>query len=221
MGLTIHYTLRAERMTIAQVRKKLLRLWDYARSLDFSVGELLELPRQGEPFCDGEHAVKLAGDQWLFVRPERGAAFRVDPGRGSESATFGLARYPAKVRAERRMVSTGISGWSWQAFCKTQYASDPRHGGLENFLRCHLGVVALLDAAATLGLSPQVTDEGGYWEKRDRQALAQELGQWNECIAAFGGALKDAHGDVQSPIFSFPNFEPLEARGQRHLRRRR
>ena len=220
MGLTIHYTLRAKRLTIAQVRKKLLQLADYARSLDFSVSELIELPRDGEPFCDGEQAVKLAGDEWVFVPPQRGGAICVDPGRGCESATLGMAQYSAKIRHRTRLHPTGLSGWSWQAFCKTQYASNPRHGGLDNFLRCHLGVVALLDAAAQLGLSPDVKDEGGYWEHRDPQALTVELAQWNECVAALGGALKDVHGDVQGPIFAFPNFEPLEARGQRHLPRK-
>jgi hypothetical protein len=157
MGLTIHYTLSAERLTIPQVPGKLLQLAEYAQSLGFSVSELMDLPQDGEPFCDGEQAVKLPGDEWVFVPPQRGAAIRVDPGPGCESATFGLARYPAKVRVGKRMIATGLAGWSWQAFCKTQYASDPRHGGLENFLRCHLGVVALLD----LPVHPRAVDGAG------------------------------------------------------------
>ena len=70
-----------------------------------------------------------------------------------------------------------LKGWSWLSFCKTHYASDPRCGGLPNFLRCHLGVVALLDEAKNLGIL----------------------------------------GTVEAPIAAYPNFEHLEAEGQRLL----
>ena len=49
------------------------------------------------------------------------------------------------------------------------------------------------------------------------KALVQEIGSWNEMIAAFGGELKDLLGGgplgVQSPITQFLNFEQLEAAG--------
>ncbi|HQU45826.1 MAG TPA: hypothetical protein PK867_23630 [Pirellulales bacterium] len=88
---------------------------------------------------------------------------------------------------ELRTVPTRLAGWRWGSFCKTQYASDPKHGGPANFLRCHISLVALL-----------------------------EVGHWNELIAAALGALKDAFGpSLAAPIFSCRDFERFEIRGRR------
>lgn len=79
----------------------------------------------------------------------------------------------------------------------------------------------MLDKARELGCLERVCDEGEFWEKRDLQALVQEIGSWNEMIAAFGGKLKDLVGDgllrIQSAISGYPNFEHLEAAGQDKL----
>lgn len=100
------------------------------------------------------------------------------------------------------------------------YASDPRAGGIENFLRCHLSVVRMLDYAKELGILAGVSDESDYFEKRDIQALARCIGEWNQLIAAFAGQLKDQLGDgVVAPITQFPNFEQLEAKGNDQQRR--
>jgi len=151
------------------------------------------------------------------------------PGAGSEPANFGLCRYPAQIEVEgqeayvpgegfvrpKRRVRTGLTGWQWSSFCKTQYASDPNCGGMQNFLRCHLAVIKLLDRAKELGILAGVSDEGEFWDKRDIPALAREVGDWNEAIAAFAGQMKDWLGDdVQSAITAFPNFEHLEAKGR-------
>jgi hypothetical protein len=118
-------------------------------------------------------------------------------------------------------VRTGLSGWSWAAFCKTQYASNPTAGGVEHFLTCHLSVVRLLDAARDLGILGEVWDEGGYWESRDVKALAETVGQWNAMIAGFVGRMKDLMGgsgggsDVEAPITGYPDYEHLEADGRR------
>ena len=127
--------------------------------------------------------------------------------------------YPATVPThDGGKVRTGLSGWSWQSFCKTQYASNPDCGGVENFLRCHLSVVRLLDHARDLGVLGEVSDEGDYWERRDVKALVEEVGEWNAMIAGFVGGMKDLMGGgkgVQSAITQFPNFEHLEAEGRR------
>jgi hypothetical protein len=79
----------------------------------------------------------------------------------------------------------------------------------------------MLDKAKELGCLAEVNDEGDYWQKRDLQTLVQEIGSWNEMIAALGGRLKDLVGDgplgVESPITQFRNFERLEAAGQKQL----
>jgi len=163
------------------------------------------------------------------VAPSHVIAFETVPGPGSEPANFGLCRYPGTIDIEeaeqfvrgqgivrpKRRLRTGISGWFWSSFCKTQYASNPDCGGAENFLRCHLAVIRLLGHAQTLGILGDVSDEGGFWKKRDVRALVEEVAEWNQMIAAFAGQVKDwFSGDVESAITRFPNFEHLEARGR-------
>jgi len=165
------------------------------------------------------------------VAPTHLIAFETQPGDGCEQANFGLCRYPAFIEIQeepryvwgqgfvrrKRRLRTKLSGWYWSSFCKTQYASDPRAGGTANFLKCHLAVVRMLDSAKELGILDNVSDEGHFWEKRDVRALAEEVGTWNEMIAAAFGKLKDQLGpEVVSPISTFPDFEHLEARGSVH-----
>ena len=72
----------------------------------------------------------------------------------------------------------------------------------------------MLDIAKELGILASVNDEGEFWEKRDVQALAKEVGCWNEGMAALVGKLKDMFGgNFEAPITKFPDFEHLEARG--------
>ena len=58
--------------------------------------------------------------------------------------------------------------------------------------------------------------EGRY----DVKALVEEVGSWNEMIAASFGALNDmmkvTHPNIvgESPIMAYPNFEHLEFKGQ-------
>jgi hypothetical protein len=72
----------------------------------------------------------------------------------------------------------------------------------------------MLDHARSLGILDHVSDEGGFWEKRDIEALAREVGEWNEMLAGLAGRLKDLAGDqVLAEIAKFPDFEHLEAKG--------
>jgi hypothetical protein len=155
-------------------------------------------------------------------------AFTIRPGPGCEPANVGLCRYRAHIDVARpdggvRRLPTGLSGWSWASFCKTQYASDPRSGGIANFLRCHVGLVALLDrAAATRQVIVEVDDESGYWDRRDPEDLVKTVGDSNEMIAALAGLLKDLVAKdgvtVVSAFARFPGFEHLEAQGRDRLR---
>ena len=141
--------------------------------------------------------------------------------------------------AEVRKVPTGLAGWSWGSFCKTQYASDPTCGGVPNFLRCHISVITLLDRIAKIpGVRARVDDEGKYgpstysddWKEANDAGrkptyrrhkgqynpggLANEVGEWNTMIASLGGALSDALAGsgikLEAPIKDFPNFDQLE-----------
>ncbi len=103
------------------------------------------------------------------VRPHPLVCFPVWPGKGCEPAAFGLCKLPPVER------------WQWSFSCCTQYASRPEHGGLENFLRCHQALVALLDAIQGAGLAEvEVQDDGGYWERRDQEKLAETVQGWND-----------------------------------------
>ena len=73
----------------------------------------------------------------------------------------------------------------------------------------------MLDYAKEFGILESVSDEGGFWEKRDVPALACEVGEWNATIAQQVGRFKDLLGsEFQAAIAQFPNFEHLDAIGQ-------
>ena len=146
--------------------------------------------------------------------------------------------HPNKFQ-EKRKIKTRLSGWRYSAFCKTQYASDPNCGGVPNFIRCHLSVIHLLDRIGQLPtMRVEFNDEGKYgrsyytddpWAKKrvytwhdgkyNVKALIQEIGEWNQMIAAMFGGLKDmaeARGvGVEGSIMAFPDFEQLEFKGQK------
>ena len=229
MGLTIHYQLQSASRTPAQARQLVEQLRQKALDLPFKeVGEIVEVNGDTADFD------KLGQDdpnRWMLVQagqsvvrdgrhyritPTTVVAFSTLPGDGSEEANFGLAVYPKTVEIDGKKLRTNLGDWSWSSFCKTQYASNPEVGGVENFLRSHLAVVKLLDAAAEIGILKEVSDEGDYWQKRDIKALAAEVGDWNTMIAGWAGRLKDSFGDgVASEIAKYPNFEHLEAKAEK------
>lgn len=154
-------------------------------------------------------------------------------GRKTSSAWHGEKQFQ-----EKRTVKTKLgSGWRFASFCKTQYASNPECGGIPNFLRCHVGLITLLDRMAMLPtVSVEIDDEGHYgrsyftddpyaeervytWHegRYDIKALVQEIGEWNEMIAAIFGRLRSAMGgsalDIEAPITDYQNFEELEFKG--------
>jgi len=242
MGLTIHYGLKSSTRSPKKVREMVAQLRGRALDLPFSqVDDIVELSGEGCNFDGhdqddplrwlliqaGQYIVRQAsggGEHHYRVAPTHVIAFGTLPGEGCESANFGLCRYPAIIEVtdsnlphRTKRIRTGLSGWRWSSFCKTQYASNSRFGGVENFLRCHLAVIKMLDHAKTLGILEEVCDEGNFWKDRDVRALAKQVGEWNEMTAAFFGELKDLlgdHGDqLEAAITKFPNFEHLEAAG--------
>jgi hypothetical protein len=223
MGMTVHYSLRLRTVPARSARALVEKLHRRARALPLDRVYPIRIysgPRRlsGQPEWFRTQLELLAFEKRRrIVFPERAYAFAVHPGRGCESASFGLLRYPKVLElADGRRVPTNVSGWWWQDFCKTQYASNPRHGGFENFRRCHLSLVALLDAAAKLGLKTKVSDESAYASLRDMDKLRLEIAEWNELIAGFVGRLKDGMpGASDAPIMEYPDFEHLEARGRR------
>jgi hypothetical protein len=224
MGLTIHYQFSLNNATLTQAREKVTALRNLALQLPFvRVDELVEIAGDACNFdqdnVDDPHAlikvsagkpIEIAMDEYYWQNPTYIMAFNSIVGEGSENPVFGLAIYSAMK---------DVNDWSWTGFCKTQYASNPEYGGWENFLKCHLLIVKMLDFAGELGITCDITDETGYWEHRSIEKLAEILHQHNILIAAFTGKLKDdlaAKGIVstQASIFDYPNFEYLEAEGK-------
>lgn len=231
MGLTIHYQFQSDSRSPKMARRLLDQLRQKALDLPFKeVGAVIEVSGDTAEFDNSDRDDPR---RWLLIQagryierdgchhrvtPQQVIAFSTWPGEGSEEANFGLAVYPESIEVDGRKIRTGLGDWSWGSFCKTQYASNPDCGGVENFLRSHLAVVKLLDHAKVLGVLKHVSDEGDYWEKRDIQALAKEVGDWNTMIAGWAGRFKDAFGDgVVSEIASYPNVEHLGAKGGEKL----
>lgn len=227
MGLTIHYTLHADVPTERAARRLVERL--HLAAGDLPLAELHDVVEFSDDDGPAEFTSELQSwlhtqsHYWLIredccacVRPRHVIAFATIPGPGSEPANFGLCHYPAKVEVDGRSISTGLAGWNWRSFCKTQYASNPDDGGQENFVRSHLAVVRLLDCAQELNLLREVQDESRYWETRNTNALVKVVGDWNRQMAGFVGQFQDQIGrNVVAPIKEYPTFEHLEAEGRR------
>lgn len=228
MGLTIHYTLSLNSATIEEVRAKIMTIRNIALKFPLvQVGGLVELAGEDCIFKPKEHnnpntylklrALKMVGlteeeendpNNYYGINPKYLIAFDTLPGPGSESATFGLATYE---EIEER------NDWSLGGFCKTQYASNPEYGGLENFIRCHKFIVEMLDEIQKLGISCEVQDEGEYWESRNLDDLMGNLQQYNFFVAALVGTFKNQSNQevniIEAPVLKYPNFEYLEAEG--------
>jgi hypothetical protein len=227
MGLTIHYTLSVKKgTTVGQLKDLLKGTRRLARRIGCDcVGRILhstETDPTAPPFFDS-----APGNERLLAGGPgtHGWLVEVYPGKGCETAQFGVLRerraipskkrkavWPPRYRTRLRL--------DW--FCKTQYAGE---FGWEHFLKCHQRVIRLLDYWRENGARVKVLDEGGYWRSRSERKLRRILGEYDRLIAGLGGVFKDgcdASGgrvSVKAPIFSYPNFEQLEHEGQQQFDR--
>jgi hypothetical protein len=222
MGLAISYSFNLKGASNSQAREKILALHRSASALPFlKVGELIELEGADCLFQDPDPhlALKVCAltpeelvHNLLNRTAETGCCHLIGfsglPGQGCAEVAFGLAA---------RHTPAGGKDWTWRASCKTQYANNPDYGGMENFLKCHLLMIEMLEAAGRLGMLAAVTDPSGYWEDRDPEALVKTVSEGTLMMAAIMGSLKDAFGQkgysAIAPIFESPNFEYLEAAG--------
>ena len=164
---------------------------------------------------------------------------------GSESASIGLASHPPVVVHREDVIERGDDGsdrgrllgrgdpiefptrrrgcYSWQSFCKTQYAGNPKLGGEANFLKAHLSLIELLDQINAAGVKVRIGDDTKYAKHRDVDRLLRSLRQWDAIIASFAGRLSDALGNYAgtliAPIKDRPDFEHLEAKGIDELKK--
>jgi hypothetical protein len=234
MGLTIHWSFQGPQKK-SEAKSIIEKLRQRAMDLPFeSVGDILHFSGNHTDFesdPDGEHRwFKIQARETIWskdgrtgwdVVPKEIIGFQIIVAPGSEPMEIFLAVYPKSIliQDERtrkpKRLRTNRSGWSGGGFTKTQYASDVRCGGIPNFLRAHLSVCKMLDHAKELGILQSVSDEGGFFEKRDVPALVNEVGEWNAFIAAGASALDKLMGEKSvAPIKDFPDFEQLAAKGQ-------
>jgi hypothetical protein len=234
MGLTIHYCFAAPEQDSGKIKKLMLEFHKCTDSMPFqTVGRVMHLRGeqcrynrrdQDDPMSwlliQCQQHVELEtkqGSIYTIIPPTQAICFHTWPGRGCEAANFGLCQYPAKVRTSFGVEETKLEGWKWKSFCKTQYASAPQFGGLANFLKCHLLVIAMLDEAKKLGFLERASDESDYWNTRDMSCLVGSIDEYNKLMAVFGGTMKDSRNDIVAPITEFINFEKLEAEGWEKL----
>lgn len=225
MGLTIHYTVEFKGTT-KQLQKKLEKIRQACRDLPFEeVGEVqtvritrdmikiwewlqhrLSHPNNTQDDIEmrnlimeqmGVTAWKMVelgewqqedNRYWKVVKPTTMVSLFIWPGEGCESAELNFQRIRGKFRCK--------------SFCKTQYA--------EEFARCHLLVVKLLDILKAEGFTVDCYDEGGYYDTRDMKVLAKNINESTAMIAGILGGLKSAVEDrgmvVGSPIEKCKNI---------------
>ena len=179
------------------------------------------------------------GEQELVEVPALHAVFFSVRVEGSETAAIGLASHPPVVLHREDVIERDEDGsdcgrimgagdpiefptrrrgyYSWQSFCKTQYAGNPKLGGEPNFLKAHLSLIELLDRIEMAGVKVRIRDDSQYAKHRDVDRLLRELRKWDGIIASVAGRLGDALGreghSLVAPIKNRPDFEHLEARG--------
>lgn len=258
MGLTVYYKLKSGVEDAQAALQIVENMRQICVNLPFDkVGEVINLTDSALTDVYNDRAHPLA---WLLIQagayidvlpvgrsvdcqPQHLIAFEVRPGLGCEAANFGLCRFPRSVEYENddgelAVVPTKLSGWSWSSFCKTQYASDPGSGGVDNFLRCHISLITALERMKRIpALRVRIDDDGKYGPgtysddyeearkagrepkyrrhggKYSPSSLLKEIGEWNTLIAGVAGALKDNLDDtvcLESPITHYTNFEQLE-----------
>ena len=223
MGLTIYYKLSVtENLSSAVVRELVSRAGLYAKKIGCVEVSDVTRVETDTPFtslfvCAGDVKDGCFGG----LPAKRGWVVEVWPGEGCESASLGLCQYrrrvPYMLHGRYGSVRTDYTGgWLFKGSCKTQYASEH---GWEHFLRCHKMILSILNFWRQMGVTVEVSDEGGYWETKSEQKLRATLESYNGLIAAVAGAFKDASdtsgkgGSVESPIFAHGEFERLEAQG--------
>ena len=215
MGLHLNFDLRLDASTpAAAVHAMLADLYAHATTLPFERVSPFIAPAYADSEEQQAHLDEL--QRWASIIAEAieydatpltgdtslARGFFVHPGRGCESASFGL--FP------RLDASGATMDWYWHCSCKTQYASAVSDAHL---IACHTGLVRLIDLAVQIGFQVEVRDETHYWETRDESRLLKEVHAMNWIVAAFAGRMSDAVGSahrLESPIFDHPRFERLE-----------
>jgi hypothetical protein len=216
MGLTIHYTIDFKG-TVKQLQQKLEKIRQVCRDLPFEeVGEV-KIVRITQKIIDLWNYYQQSGHErrttieerdkameelgltswqmvelgewreegnrhWKVQKPTTVVSLCLWPGEGCENAELNFQRIRGKFIC--------------RSFCKTQYA--------EQFVKCHLLVIKLLDILKEEGFKVDCRDEGNYYETRDLKILAKNINDYTALIGSLFGELKTAAeakgGTLDAPI---------------------
>jgi len=92
--------------------------------------------------------------------------------------------------------------WKCISFTKTPHA--------EQFVKCHLLVIQVLDLFKEQGFTVKVKDEGKYWETRDLSVLAENINDYTDLLKTLFGSIskqaKEAGMTVEAPITECQNY---------------
>jgi len=190
MGLTVHYDLEF-RGTKAEVQKKLKELKTCAEQLPFVEINGLSLLDYSKWTLEKYHAKKGYGDwrDWASIQGmdyegqnfgTQALCLNVWPGPGCEPMNIGLRQHK------------NSNLWTWYSFCKTQYA--------EEFVKCHLLVIRMLDECKSLGILKRVRDEGGYWKTRDIRVLGGNINEFTEMLQDLSRKLTETGSQIEASI---------------------
>ena len=221
MGLSLCYRLILPGHTsVDDVRAKLTALKEFATTAGFekvlgpSEYTAEELAERNDRDFVRIVASTLCGDPPDFYGTKPGEscalAFAVAPGDECEPATFGFIAPGSRIEAISPDDDLHPGDWFWSACCKTQYASLISD---DHLIRCHVGLVRVLEHASSLGIRVAVEDETGYWKHRSTDTLVNVVRDMNRLIARLAGEMDRRLGEehrVDAPIFGHPEFEHLE-----------
>lgn len=222
MGLTLFYQLKLPGSTpVEQVRAKVSALKDFASTVGFdavlgpaeyTLDELMAEHGHREivPILVSTIAGDLPDFYGIAVGDPCVITFLAAPGKQCEPAVFGFIAPGSRAMYDDSEDDLCSGEWFWSGACKTQYASIISN---DHLIKCHVGLVRVLEHAATLGIDVSVTDETGYWEHRSVEKLIAAVDDMNRLVARFAGALSDHLGEghsVEAPIFEHEEFEHLE-----------
>jgi hypothetical protein len=190
MSLHLCYRLTLPgRTSFDEVRGKLGSLKRFAETLGFddvlgpteyTVDQLVRLPHND---VVGMIASTLSAEPPDFYGvPEGGCcatAFVIVAGAECEPAVFGFIAPGARSDLGGPYDDLRPGEWFWSSACQTKYASTISE---DHFVRCHRGLVRVLDHAASLGIDVSVEDETGYWESRSDATLRKLSSDLNRLV---------------------------------------
>jgi len=195
MGLTIHYTIEFSGTT-KQLQKKLEEFRRICIDFPFeNVGERVNTVKITEEIIKiyerlskkvnypNNNKENLSMRDSILKELGTSTSQMVELGEGKPTTIVSLDLFPGEGCESMNLSFQRRDGiFVCSSFCKTQYA--------EEFVKCHLLIIKLLDLLKEKGFEVEVVDEGGYWETRDLKVLAKNLNESTSSIMAIGGLIK-------------------------------